>query len=366
MITSHASKFASIFAAAPQHEVSAPGRVNLIGEHTDYNGGFALPTVLPLLTHAAMAPRADRTVRVSSDALDGDLHRFTLGEEKAAGSWVDYVAGVTWALRRNGVGHRGFDLLITSDVPVGKGLSSSAALEVAVLRGLRALFSLPLSDLDVALVAHTAETQFVGAPVGVMDQMVCSLGADGYAFFLDAGSREHHDIPMPPGTQLQIVDSGIAHHHASGGYRTRRRECEEAARALHVTRLRDLTPADLPRIDALPEPLNRRARHVVTENARVLDAVDALQTGNLPRFGALLNASHRSLRDDFEVSLAEIDWLVNLAEHDPAVLGARLTGGGFGGAILILCKPRAPQDVAQRIVAQYRREFGIKADVLMS
>ncbi len=366
MIASHASKFAAVFDATPRHEASAPGRVNLIGEHTDYNGGFCLPTVLPLHTHAAVAARADRTGRVSSDALDGRLHTFTLGEEKAAGSWVDYVAGVTWALARGGLRHGGFDLLITSDVPVGKGLSSSAALEVAVLRALRALFALPLSDLEVALVGHTAETQFVGAPVGVMDQMVCSLGADGYAFFLDAGSREHRDVSMPPGTQLQIVDSGIAHHHASGGYRTRRQECEDAARALHVTRLRDLSPADLPQIDALPEPLNRRARHVVTENARVLDAVEALEANDLPRFGALLTASHRSLRDDFDVSLAEIDWLVDLAVHDPGVLGARLTGGGFGGAILMLCKPGAPRDAAQRIVARYRREFGVKADVLMS
>ena len=358
--------FASYFGRPPEHKASAPGRVNLIGEHTDYNGGFCMPTILPLHTQVWLAPRADQTARIASDAEDNALVEFTVGEEKPAGTWVDYVAGVTWTLRRGGDRRGGFDMLITSDVPVGKGLSSSAALQVAVLRGLRSLFSLEVSDLEIALLAHAAETQFVGAPVGVMDQMVCSLGREHSAFFLDAASRDYKHVPMPPETSLRVIDSGIAHHHASGDYRTRRRECEEAARALKVTKLRDLTPADLPRIDALPEPLNRRARHVVTEDARVLDAVEALRDDNLPKFGALLKASHASLRDDFEVSLAEIDWLVDTANKDPDVLGARLTGGGFGGAILMLCKSGAPADTAQRVVTRYREAYGKKAEVLVS
>jgi galactokinase len=358
--------FASYFGKPPEHKVSAPGRVNLIGEHTDYNGGFCMPTVLPLHTQVWLSPRADRTVRLVSDAQEGDVADYTIGDEKPAHRWVDYVAGVTWALKR--AGHRcgGFDMLVTSDVPVGKGLSSSAALEVAALRGLRMLTSLDISDLEIAMLAHTAETQFVGAPVGVMDQMVCSLGKDGYAFFLDAASREYKDIAMPAATSLRVIDSGIEHHHASGDYRTRRHECEEAARALKVKSLRDLTLSDLPRINALPEPLNRRARHVVTEDARVLDAVDALREGDLRRFGALLRASHESLRDDFQVSLAEIDWLVEMANADPDVLGARLTGGGFGGAILMLCKPGAPADTAQRVVTRYQEQYGKKAEVLVS
>ena len=346
-------------------EASAPGRVNLIGEHTDYNGGFALPWVVPLQTRVRIEPRTDQIVCVTSDA-QTDVERYTLGDEKPTGGWLDYVAGLTWSLRRSG--HRraaGFDLHVTSDVPVGKGLSSSAALEVSILRGLRALYSLTLTDLDIAMLAHTTETQFVGAPVGVMDQMVCSLGSKGSAFFLDAASREFHDVPLPVGTCVRIIDSGIAHHHASGNYRVRRRECDEAARALKVSRLRDLTPAELPRINALPDPLNRRARHVVTENARVLAAVDALRKGDLKAFGALLTASHVSMRDDFEVSLAEIDWLVDLAVSDPAVLGARLTGGGFGGCVLLLCAPGAPPDTADRVVDRYRREFGKKAEVLI-
>ena len=347
-------------------EATAPGRINLIGEHTDYNGGFAMPTVIPLETHVRITPRADQIVRVTSDTQGSAVQEYTLGDEKPTGTWIDYVAGVTWTLRRNGNRRCGFEMQITSDVPVGKGLSSSAALEVAVLRGLRALHSLTISDLEIALLAHAAETQFVGAPVGVMDQMVCSLGRRGCAFFLDAATREFHDVRLPPGTSIRIIDSGIAHHHASGSYRTRRRECEDAARALKVAKLRDLTPADLPRIDALPDPLNRRARHVVTEDARVLEAVDALKQGDLKKFGALLTASHVSLRDDFEVSLAEIDWLVSTAVADPHVLGARLTGGGFGGCILVLCTPDAPKDVAERIVERYAREFGKNADVLMS
>ncbi len=359
--------FASFFGEAPRQHASAPGRVNLIGEHTDYNGGFALPCAVPLHTNVWLAPRSDHKVRVVSDARDGHIVEFSLGDERPRGEWIDYVAGLTWALRRAGGARRtGFDLLITSDVPVGKGLSSSAALEVAVLRGLRSLFTLPLSDLEIALFAHAAETQFVGAPVGVMDQMVCSLGTEGSAFFLDAATREYHKVPMPPGTSLRIIDSGIAHHHASGSYRLRRRECDDAARALHVNTLRELTVADLPQIEALPDPLNRRARHVVTENARVLKAVDALKTGDLKTFGALLNASHASLRDDFEVSLAEIDWLVEIACSDPHVLGARLTGGGFGGAVLILCAPDAPADLAQQLVARYHTEYGRKAGVLIA
>jgi len=358
--------FASYFGTPPAHKASAPGRVNLIGEHTDYNGGFCLPTVLPLRTQVWLAPRSDRTVRLASDAQEGKVESYTIGEEKPNGTWVDYVAGLTWALTHDGRRRDGFDMLIASDVPVGKGLSSSAALEVAALRGLRSLASLRLSDLDVALLAHTAETQFVGAPVGLMDHMVCSLGKDGVAFLLDAGHRTFSDVPMPAATSLRVIDSGIAHHHASGDYRIRRRECEEAARALNVARLRDVTTADLARINALHEPLNRRARHVVTENARVLDAVEALRAGDLRAFGALINASHASLRDDFQVSLPEIDRLVDTANDDPDVLGARLTGGGFGGAVLMLCKPGAPADTAQRVVTRYREQYGRKAEVLVS
>lgn len=346
-------------------EASAPGRVNLIGEHTDYNDGFALPAVIPLTTHVRVTPRTDTLVRLCSEAQDGVTHEYTLGDERPTGAWTDYVAGLTWTLRRGGCRRSGFDLEVSSEVPVGKGLSSSAALEVAVLRGLREAFTLPLSDMEIALVAHAAETQFVGAPVGVMDQMVCSLGTRGSAFFLDAASRAFEDVPLPPGTSLRIIDSGIAHHHASGSYKTRRRECDDAARALTVTKLRELTTADLPRINALPSPLNRRARHVVTENARVLMAVDALRDGDLNTFGALLTASHASLRDDFEVSLAEIDWLVDAALGDPDVLGARLTGGGFGGCVLMLCTADAPADTASRVVDTYRAEFGKKADVLI-
>jgi galactokinase len=358
--------FASYFGKPPEHKASAPGRVNLIGEHTDYNGGFCLPTVLPLRTQVWMARRSDRTVRLTSDAERGEVADYVIGSEKPAGTWVDYVAGVTWALNRAGHRCMGFDMLITSDVPVGKGLSSSAALEVSALRGARSLWSLQLSDFDIAMLAHTAETEFVGAPVGVMDQMVCSLGKEGFAFLLDAASREYKDISMPGETSLRIIDSGIEHHHASGDYRTRRRECEDAARALKVSKLRDLTLADLARVEALPEPLNRRARHVVTENARVLETVDALHEGDLHKFGALIKASHASLRDDFQVSLEEIDWLVDTANNDPDVLGARLTGGGFGGAILMLCKPGAPADTAQRVVTRYRKEYGKKAEVLVS
>jgi len=198
-------------------------------ENTPTTTAFALPTVLPLHTRVRVEPRSDQHVYVTSDTEAAPAH-YSLGDEKPSGTWLDYVAGLTWALRRNGLRRtHGFDLQITSDVPVGKGLSSSAALEVSVLRGLRALYSLTLSDLEIAMLAHTTETQFVGAPVGVMDQMVCSLGHAGSAFFLDAATRDFHDVPLPAGTGVQVIDSGIAHHHASGNYRIRRRECDDAA-----------------------------------------------------------------------------------------------------------------------------------------
>ena len=358
--------FATLFGGSPSCHASAPGRVNLIGEHTDYNDGFAMPTVVPLHTDVFLSARSGEDVRVVSAAQDGEVLEYRLGAEHPGRGWLDYVQGLTWTLRRAGYRRGGFDVLIDSDVPVGKGLSSSAALEVAVLRGLRSLFKLPLSDLEIALFAHAAETQFVGAPVGVMDQMVCSLGTPGCAFFLDAATRDYQDIRMPSDLSLSVVDSGIAHHHASGAYRVRRRECDEAARALKVPTLRQLTAADLPRIEKLPEPLNRRARHVVTENARVLAAVDALRNADLGTFGALLTASHASLRDDFEVSLAEIDCLVERAVADPQVLGARLTGGGFGGAVLIVRKPGAAPDTAERIVGQYRTACRKSAEVLIA
>jgi galactokinase len=204
------------------------------------------------------------------------------------------------------------------------------------------------------LLCHRAETVFVGAPVGVMDQMVCSLGSRAHALFLDAATLQAEQIPLPAHVEVGVVDSGLSHSHASGEYRTRRRECEEAAALLKVRWLRDLTLDDLPVLAELPAPLDRRARHVVTENARVLAAVEALRRGDAISLGNLFLESHASMRDDFEISTPEIDRLVKIAAHHPAVLGARLTGGGFGGAVVILCAAESARSVTDRTADAYR------------
>jgi galactokinase len=345
---------------------SAPGRVNLIGEHTDYNGGYVLPTALPQETRVLMARRADRTVRARSLDIGAEtLAAFDIGAETRTQTWIDYVQGVTWALAERGSNLSGFDMLVTSNVPIGKGLSSSASLEVAVGRGLRDMFQPDLSDVDIAMLGHRAETAFVGAPVGIMDQMVCSLGDRKTALFLDAWTQAYEKLPLPADIELGVIDSGIAHAHASGEYRTRRRECEDAAARLGVDKLRDVTLGDLPRIERLPEPLNRRARHVVTENARVLAAVDAIRRSDAATLGRLFLESHASMRDDFEVSLPEIDRLVEISAADPRTYGARLTGGGFGGAVVVLCRQGEAADSVRAVVEQYGVRTGCKGQVLI-
>lgn len=343
--------FAALFGHSSDVCASAPGRVNLIGDHTDYNGGFVLPTALPQRTRVQLKRRADRAVRAASAQRPGVVG-YELGAERKTGGWVDYVQGVTAILAAEGRTLGGFELHVDSDVPVGGGLSSSAALEVALLRGLRKLFSLAFDDDVLAALAHRAETEFVGAPVGIMDQLACSRGREGEALFIDTRSLVLESIALPPQLGLVVIDSGVPHDHSTGDYKTRRAECEQAAELLGVWQLRDVEPGD-PRIAGLPEPLARRTRHVVHENQRVLDAVRALKAGELPALGRLFDESHRSMRDDFEVSLPAIDLLVALARRHPEVLGARLTGGGFGGAVVILTAQAHTAAVALDVVAAY-------------
>jgi galactokinase len=342
---------------------SAPGRVNLIGEHTDYNGGFVLPAPIPQRTYVELERRSDERVVVTSDAF-GDREAYALGSERRTGGWIDYVQGCTFAAQA--AGHRlgGTELRIRSDVPLGSGLSSSAALEVAVLRALRAAFDLALDDLALALLGQRAENELVGAPVGAMDQVAASLGAPGCALFIDMRSLASQQVPLPD-ADLLVISSGIQHAHAAGEYRVRRGECEAAARQLGVGSLRELDLADLPRAGELPDTLARRVRHVVSENARVLQAVDALARGDLAELGALLRASHASLRDDYEVSIAPIDLLVELAVARPEVYGARITGGGFGGSIVALSRPGTGA-VADAIADDYTRRTGQAGRVLLA
>ncbi|MCA1582018.1 MAG: galactokinase [Acidobacteria bacterium] len=350
------SDFRERFGRNFERAAQAPGRVNLIGEHTDYNGGFVLPTAIPQKTRAEVARRSDRRVRAASAEADrGRISEFVLGEETRRGAWIDYIQGVTAELARRGLAVPGFDLWIQSAVPLGSGLSSSAALEVSVLRALRDLAGFPLDDVTLALVGQRAENDLVGAPVGIMDQMASSLADVGVALFLDTRSLASERIPIPRGAGLLVVDSGVRHDHASGDYRRRRAECEDAARRLGVRELRDLTVERRPDLERLPEPLRRRARHVVTENERVIEASAALRRSDLPLLGRLFDASHESQRDDFEVSVPAVDAIVAAARAEPGVFGARLTGGGFGGSVVVLAGADGDADRGPRIVERAAR-----------
>ncbi len=339
--------FARLFGRPASVTADAPGRVNLIGEHTDYNDGFVLPAAIPQRTRVEVASRDDRMVRVwSTQFAEDEPLTFAIGGETPGRGWIDYVQGVVVGLPQEAV--RGFDARIASDVPAGSGLSSSAALEIALGRALRALFDLPLTDLDLARIGQRAETRFVGAPIGIMDQMACSFADSSTALFLDTRSLEYRRVPLPAGSALIVIDSGVTHDHAAGDYRVRREECAEAARWLGVAALRDVSNPDA--LASLPPLLRRRARHVVTENARVRAAVEALDAGDCQRVGTLFAQSHASMRDDFEVSIPAIDRLVEIASATPGVFGARLTGGGFGGAIVALAEAASARAAADAIV----------------
>jgi galactokinase len=361
-------RFEALFGKPPRVRARAPGRVNLIGEHTDYNGGFVLPMAIPQQTEVELAQREDRKVRAFSANLGPEQRQgeYALGQEQRGRGWLDYIQGVTWVLRQEGLAPGGFDLWLRSEVPPGSGLSSSAALEVALLRGLREAFGLGLDDVRIALLGQKVECDFVGAPVGVMDQMASSLAQGGTALFLDTRSLKFERVPLPPGIEPIVINSGVTHSLAGGGgYRERRAQCERAAQLLGVAQLRDLPERELPRALALPEPLGRRVRHILTENARVLATVQALRAADLEALGPLLYASHASQRDDYEVSVPEIDLLVDLARAEPDVLGARLTGGGFGGSVVMLARAGKGADIAARIAHHYTERVRHQATVLV-
>ena len=367
MTQAAAPSFAQLFGTPASVRATAPGRVNLIGEHTDYNGGFVLPAAIPQRTLAELTPAAGDVVDAYSANLPAGARRerFTLGQEALRGTWIDYVQGVTRALAAAGHAIPGFNLRIESEVPLGSGLSSSAALEMSVLRALRDAFALRIDDVQLALLGQRAETDFVGAPIGVMDQMASLFADESHALFLDTRTLGYERVPIPVSAGLIVIGSGVAHSHAAGDYRTRRAECEAAAALLGVPQLRDLSTADLSRLTTLPEPLGRRARHVMTENARVGETVRALRTGDLRAAGVLFGESHASMRDDFDISVPEIDLLVGIAARHPDVYGARLTGGGFGGSIVALARRDACAAGSREIAAEYARRSGKTGAVLV-
>lgn len=343
----------------------AHGRVNLIGEHTDYNGGYVFPTAIPQATEVKVRLREDGWVSaVSAQGHDNGLYE--MGREARTGKWVDYVQGVTKLLCEKGCPIRGFDLEVKSTIPIGSGLSSSAALEIALLKSLRAAYGLPHSDTDLARLGQRVENEFIGAHVGIMDQMACTFARFGEALLLNTQTLEFERVTLPMhDIDLVVIHSGVTHNLAEGHYNERRRECEEAARLLGVKFLCDLGEVDLPRVEKLPEPLRRRARHAVTENLRVHAAVRALGKHDFRRFGELLYASHASLRSDYEVSVLETNLLVEFALLHPAVYGARITGGGFGGSIVACTKHGSGDEVARFITERFEHACGGHPTVLL-
>ena len=330
-----AAAFVERMGRPPDGIWAAPGRVNLIGEHTDYNDGFVLPAAIDRHVVVAAARRPDRKIRAWS-AQEGDAPDQRLGEPGPGGGWAAYVGGVAWALGADGADLGGFDLVVDSDLPAGAGLSSSAALEAAVALALADLFEGPFDRKGLALAGQRAEAEIVGMPCGIMDQMAVLLGRAGHALFLDTRSLDAELVPLPPGLDLVVIDTRVARRLAAAPYAERRQACEAAAALLGVVALRDVS---LPELEAAADRLGpvlfRRARHVVTENARVLALVAALAAGDPPPWDSLMAASHASLRDDFEVSCPELDLAVAKAVESGAV-AARMTGAGFGGSAIAL------------------------------
>ena len=351
----------------------APGRVNLIGEHTDYNDGFVMPIAIELYVWVAIAPRVDRKLLVRSlnfpDAAEIDLEART---PRARNHWSDYVQGVAVILARAGCRLQGANLLIRGDVPIGAGLSSSAAIEVAAALALLDNSELVTDRVELARLCRSAENEFVDARVGIMDPFVSCCAQAGRALMLDCRSLEYRLLPLPPGVSLITCNTMVKHRHASGEYNSRRAQCEEGVRLLsrslpNIRALRDVTAEELElHGHDLPETIRKRCRHVVLENARVSAAAAALQDGDLATFGRLMKESHRSLRDDYEVSCPELDLMVELAEKQEGVYGARLTGGGFGGCTVNLVKSEAAPQFERSASGEYEKATGISPQILVT
>ncbi|WP_084038891.1 galactokinase [Demequina sp. NBRC 110053] len=348
--------FEAAYGRLPTGVWSAPGRVNLIGEHTDYNNGYVLPFAINRRTWAAVGMREDRTVRLRSTFADGETTAsLDALSPDAMGGWSAYVLGVAWAMADAGIDlgeASGLDILIDSDVPVGAGLSSSAALECAAGVAFTELWTLDLDKIALARIGRVAENKAVGAPTGLLDQAASMLGEEDHAVFLDCDTEAAHPVPLhlkQEGLAILVMNSNVEHEHATGGYGDRFASCANGAKALGVATLREIGADDLTRAEgALDEETYRRVRHVVTENQRVLDTVDTLAAAGPRAIGDLMNASQASMRDDFEITVPEIDLACDAAVLAGAV-GARMTGGGFGGSSIALVPAEKAQEIASAV-----------------
>jgi len=348
----------------------APGRVNLIGEHTDYNDGFVLPAALEFATMTAIRPRADRRLRIHSLAL-AETVEFDLDSPAPSPrrDWTDYVLGVALMLERAGHRLHGADLMLQSSVPMGAGMSSSAALEVSVGYALLAESDLPVSLVDLARCCQRAENEFVGMRCGIMDQFISCHGVAGHAVLLDCRTLDYRLVPIDPRARLVICNSMVRHELAGSEYNLRRQDCERGVALLSqalgpIKALRDVNSAELEQYTGLlPEVTYRRCRHIVSENARTLQAADALEKGDLHRFGMLMVESHKSMRDDYQISCRELDVLVELALPIAGVYGSRMTGGGFGGCTVSLVEADMVERFMETVAKGYREVTGMTPSI---
>lgn len=358
--------FSETFGREPAVIAEAPGRVNLIGEHTDYNQGFVLPVAIDRTVAVAATKREDRRLRAYSLAFDETDDEAYGAPRLTDGGWKNYVRGVGAEIARGYAGVNGVDLAILGDVPQGAGLSSSAALEVAVACAIAAANGIEVGPRELALLCQRAENDFVGVQCGIMDQFAAALSTADHALLIDCRSYDATAVPMPEDLSIVVVNSAVARDLSDTSFNRRREECMEAADTLDVESLRDVSEERLADIESELEPaLFRRVRHVVKEDGRVLAAADALRRGDTPELGRLLQRSHESLRDDFEVSTLELDRLADIARGVDGVFGARLTGAGFGGCIVALARPGAVPELEDRIANDYRTAGGKAAELLV-
>lgn len=356
--------FRQRFGAAPSGAVRAPGRVNVIGEHTDYNEGFVLPVAIDREVRMAVRPRSDRRVVVR--ALDlSETTEFELDALERGQGWAEYLKGVAWALEGEGFAVAGFDATMSGNVPRGSGLSSSAALELATARAFFEVSGFEWDPVRMARVCQRAENEWLGVKSGIMDQLASAAGQAGHALLIDCRSLETTAVPLPPGVALLILDTSTRRGLVSSAYNERREQCEAAARQLGVASLREVSVERL-RDDSLLEPLLlKRARHVVSENARTCDAAAAMRAGDSELLGRLMNESHQSLRNDFEVSSRALDTIAACARAQPGCFGARLTGAGFAGCAVALVDAEKASAIARVVADCYREQSGRRAQVYL-
>lgn len=354
------------FNTAPTHIVRAPGRVNLLGEHTDYNDGFVLPMAIEHAVWIALRPRDDEIVTIYAANFD-KTQSFSLNNLEKGKGWIEYIKGVAHGLQANGFALKGWDGVMLGNVPVGAGLSSSAAVENAASRAFSIASAFEWDAKRMALIGQHAEGEWVGVKGGVMDQMVSAAAQKGFAFFLDTRSLEIKHIPIPADVAVVIMDTSTRHSLVNSEYNTRSSECFEAAKKLDVPALRDADMALLnEKRTSLREVVFRRARHVITENQRVLEAIEAMKANDLTTLGKLFNASHASLRDDFEVTNDALNQIVEVAQSQPGCYGARMTGAGFGGAAVAIVEQNQVDAFTQAVKTGYKQKSGLDAQLYVS